>query len=153
MGFSTGSCSATGTEANGRCARQGKRPCLRSPHRKTPTQQMLVSWCTASFTKSNKSESPLAGFYRPVEGAFSVFRRFRVYGGAGAFFAFGWASALPRRKGGVATLLRRRERCLRVAAALSFQKSHVSRAGTNSMIVPSGTGSQGSPSKALPCFV
>lgn len=60
---------------------------------------------------------------------------------------------LPRCKERVATRLRRRERCLRVAAALSFQKSHVSRSGTNSMIVPSGTGSQGSPSKALPCFV
>lgn len=55
------------------------------------------------------NESPLAGFHRPVEGAFSVFRRFRVYGGVGAFFAFGWASTLPRRKGGVATHLRRRE--------------------------------------------
>lgn len=64
------------------------------------------------------NESPLAGFYRPVEGAFSVFRRFRVYGGAGAFFAFGWASTLPRRKGGVATRLRRRERCLRAVRLL-----------------------------------
>lgn len=99
------------------------------------------------------NESPLAGFYRPVEGAFSVFRRFRVYGALWRFLRLGCASTLPRCKERVATRLRRRERCLRVAAALSFQKSHVSRSGTNSMIVPSGTGSQGSPSKALPCFV
>lgn len=39
---------------------------------------MLVSWYTASFTKSNKSESPLTGFYRPVEGAF-------LFSGAFAF--------------------------------------------------------------------
>ena len=99
------------------------------------------------------NESPLAGFYRPVEGAFSIFRRFRVYGALWRFLRLWCASTLPRCKERVATRLRRRERCLRVAAALSFQKSHVSRSGTNSMIVPSGTGSQGSPSKALPCFV
>ena len=53
----------------------------------------LVSWCTASSTKSNKFQSPLAGFYRPVEGAFSVFRRFRVYGALWRFLRLGWASA------------------------------------------------------------
>ena len=33
------------------------------------------------------------------------------------------------------------------------QKFHVSRSGTNSMMVSLGTGPHGSPSKALPCFV
>ena len=128
---------------------------LRQPRQTTsgPTRRTMAALTAPPSEYRPHNESPLAGFHRPVEGAFSVFRRFRVYGGAGAFFAFGWASTLPRHKGGVATRLRRRERCLRVAAALSFQKSHVSRAGTNSMIVPSGTGSHGSPSKALPCFV
>nr|DAL79325.1 MAG TPA: hypothetical protein [Bacteriophage sp.] len=73
---------------------------------------MLVSWCTASFTKSNKSESPLAGFYRPVEGAFSVFRRFRAYWALWRFSRLGCASTLLRCKGRVATRLRRRERDL-----------------------------------------
>lgn len=50
---------------------------------------MLVSWCTASFTKSNKSESPLAGFYRPVEGAFLFSGAFAFTGRCGAFRGLG----------------------------------------------------------------
>ena len=46
---------------------------------------MLVSWCTASFTKSNKSESPLTGFYRPVEGAFLFSGAFAFTGRCVAF--------------------------------------------------------------------
>ena len=61
--------------------------------------------------------------------------------------------SLLRRKGRVATRLRRREGAFFAGVRLAFQKGHVSRSGTNSMIVPSGMGSQGSPSKALPCFV
>ena len=55
-------------------------------------------------------KAPLAGFYRPVEGAFSIFRRFRVYGALWRFSRLGRASTLPRCKGRVATRLRRRER-------------------------------------------
>ena len=83
----------------------------RRPRRRTsaPTRKTEAASTAPPSEYHPHNESPLAGFYRPVEGAFSVFRRFRVYGGAGAFFAFGWASTLPRRKGGVATRLRRRE--------------------------------------------
>lgn len=109
MGFSISGCNVTDTDAYRRCGSKWK-VCSHNLQRKTSPWQAPVSWYMFFFTKANKFERPLAGSYRPGEGAFSVFRRFRVYGGAGVFFAFGWASTLPRRKGGVATRLRRRER-------------------------------------------
>lgn len=68
------------------------------------------------------NESPLAGFYRPVEGAFSVFRRFRVYGALCRFSRSGCASTLPKCKGRVATRLRRQERALRAAWLLIAER-------------------------------
>ena len=81
---------------------------LRQPRQTTsgPTRRTMAALTAPPSEYRPHNESPLTGFHRPVEGAFSVFRRFRVYGGAGAFFAFGWASTLPRHKGGVATRLR-----------------------------------------------
>ena len=95
---------------------------LRRPRQTTsgPTRRTTAASTAPPSEYRPHNESPLAGFYRPVEGAFSVFRRFRVYGALWLFSRLRCASTLPRCKGRVATRLRRRERGLRPALILSF---------------------------------
>ena len=75
-----------------------------------------LRWGSAQAAAAQPVQKPmdaaLAGFYRPVEGAFSVFRRFRAYWALWRFSRLGCASTLLRCKGRVATRLRRRERDL-----------------------------------------
>lgn len=84
---------------------------LRRPRQTTsgPTRRTTAASTAPPSEYRPHNESPLAGFYRPVEGAFSIFRRFRVCWALWRFSRLGRASTLPRCKGRVATRLRRRE--------------------------------------------